>query len=246
KMNTVESKGHEENERHRMRLFWACFIALTTTSFGFILRALTLPQWGGEVNLTNTQIGEIAGEGLWPFAISIVLFSLVIDRIGYKNAIIFAFFCHLGSAVLTLFASGYWSLYIATFCMALGNGTVEAVINPVVTTLFPKEKTKWLNILHAGWPAGLVLGGIMALLLGPEAGWRLKMILILIPTILYGIMMIKRRFPVNERVQAGVSYLDMLKEVGVLGALVVATLIVFQIGSIFEWSFLLNISLVLI
>jgi MFS family permease len=227
------------------KLFWACFVALVTTSFGFILRALTLPQWGEEFNLTNTQIGEIAGVGLWPFAISIVLFSLIIDRIGYKNAMVFAFVCHLASAVLTFFATGYWSLYIATFIVALGNGTVEAVVNPVVATMFPRDKAKWLNMLHAGWPAGLVLGGVMALLMGAEASWKLKMILILLPTIAYAVMMFPRRFPINERVKAGVSYLDMLKEVGIGGALVVSTLIVFQIGSIFEWSLMTNIIITL-
>ncbi|WP_222707255.1 MFS transporter [Pontibacter qinzhouensis] len=227
------------------KLFWACFVALVTTSFGFILRALTLPQWGEEFNLTNTQIGEIAGVGLWPFAISIVLFSLIIDRIGYKNAMVFAFICHSASAVLTFFATGYWSLYIATFIMALGNGTVEAVTNPVVATMFPREKSKWLNMLHAGWPTGLVLGGILALLLGAETSWKLKMILIMIPTIMYGIMMFPRKFPVNERVKAGVSYLSMLKEVGVGGALIVTALIVFQLGSIFGWSTTLNVAITL-
>ncbi|MBS1977805.1 MAG: MFS transporter [Bacteroidetes bacterium] len=224
-----------------MKLFIACVVALTSTSFGFILRALTLPQWGGEFNLSNTQIGEIAGVGLWPFAISIVLFSLIIDRVGYKNAMMFAFFCHATSAVLTLFATGYYSLYIATFIVALGNGTVEAVINPVVATAFARDKTKWLNILHSGWPVGLVLGGILALVLGPETSWKLKMVLILLPTVTYGILMFPRKFPVNERVQAGVSYLDMLKEAGIGGMAVVATLVIFQIGSIFAWSNTINL-----
>lgn len=227
------------------KLFWACFVALVTTSFGFILRALTLPQWGEEFNLTNTQIGEIAGVGLWPFAISIVLFSLIIDKVGYKNSMYFAFFCHVLSAGLTVFATGYWSLYIATFIMALGNGTVEAVVNPVVATMFPREKSKWLNMLHAGWPGGLVLGGIMALMLGAETSWKLKMVLILLPTIMYGIMMFARRFPLNERVKAGVSYLEMLKQVGVGGALIVSALVVFQIGSIFDWSTTMNVLITL-
>ena len=224
----------DQNSNDR-KLFWGCFVALSVTSFGFILRALTLPQWGTEFSLTNTQIGEIAGVGLWPFAISIVLFSLVIDRVGYRNAMIFAFLCHLSSAALTLMATGYWSLYIATFIMAIGNGTVEAVINPVTATLFPREKTKWFNILHAGWPVGLVLAGLMALALGPDTSWKLKMILILIPTLIYGVIIWGRKFPVNERVKAGVSYLSMLKEVGVGGISVVTALVVFQIGSIFAW-----------
>jgi len=241
-MNTPAQQSQDAPD---MKLFWACLVALSTTSFGFILRALTLPQWGSEFNLTNTQIGEIAGVGLWPFAISIVLFSLVIDKVGYRNAIIFAFFCHVTSAALTLFATGYWSLYVATFIVAIGNGTVEAVINPVVATLFSKDKTKWLNILHSGWPGGLVLAGLMALALGPQASWKIKMILILIPTILYGVMMWSRKFPVNERVRAGVSYLEMLKEVGVGGIGVVTALVVFQFGSILEWPALVSLMVTL-
>ncbi|GAA4324574.1 MFS transporter [Mucilaginibacter gynuensis] len=222
-------------------LFLACFVAIVTTSFGFILRALTLPQWGAAFNLSKTQIGEIAGVGLWPFAISIVLFSLIIDKVGYKNSMIFAFVCHISSAVITWFADGYTMLYVGTFIMALGNGTVEAVTNPAVASMFPKEKTKWLNFLHAGWPTGLILGGVIALLMGPETNWKLKIMLVLTPAILYGILMFGRKFPLNERVKAGVSYLDMLKEVGVGGALIIVGLIVFQIGSVFGWTSTVNI-----
>ncbi|MEO6962921.1 MAG: MFS transporter [Puia sp.] len=223
------------------RLFLACFLAMVTTSFGFILRALTLPQWGAEFNLTKTQIGEIAGVGLWPFAISIVLFSLIIDKVGYKNSMIFAFICHVSSAVLTYFAHGYTMMYVATFIMALGNGTVEAVVNPAVATMFPREKIKWLNMLHAGWPVGLVLGGVMVLLMGPETDWKLKILLVLIPTIAYAVTMFPIKFPVNERVKAGVSYMEMLKEVGIGGALIIVALIVFQIGDVFSWPVSANI-----
>jgi MFS family permease len=229
-----------------MKLFYACFVALVTTSFGFILRALMLPAWGREFNLTQTQLGEIAGVGLWPFAISIVLFSLVIDKIGYKTAMVFAFVCHVASAVITIFANGYWMLYLGTFIVALGNGTVEAVVNPAVATMFPREKTKWLNILHAAWPGGLVLGGILALAMGENTRWEYKIALILLPTVAYGIMMIARRFPLNERVQAGVSYKEMLQEVGALGALIIVSLIVFQLGAVFEWDVILNGSIILV
>jgi len=240
-MNAVQTQAAAPNKK----LFWACFVALVTTSFGFILRALTLPQWGEEFNLTKTQIGEIAGVGLWPFAISIVLFSLIIDKVGYKNSMVFAFICHVLSAVLTFFADGYTMLYIATFIMALGNGTVEAVTNPAVATMFPKEKPKWLNMLHAGWPAGLVLGGILALIMGPETNWKLKIILVLLPAVAYALMMFPLKFPVNERVQAGVSYLEMLKEVGMGGALIIVALIVFQLGAVFGWSTSTNVIITL-
>ena len=220
-------------EKPDMNLFWGCFIALIATAFGFILRALLLEDLGNEFNLTNTQKGEISGVGLWPFAISIVLFSLFIDRIGYRAAMLFAFFAQITSAIITIFfAKGYWGLWIGTFILALGNGAIEAFINPVVATMFSKNKTKWFNILHAGWPGGMVIGGIIALLMGPTVSWRIKIGLILIPTLIYGFMLWNKKFPVNERVKAGVTYNEMLREVGMGGAFIILWLIVFQLGAV--------------
>lgn len=220
---------------HDRLLFVGCFIALITTSFGFILRAMTLDQWGVQFALSETQKGEIFGAGLWPFAISIVLFSLVIDKIGYGKAMVFAFLCHAVSVVLTVQAKGYWDLYWANFIVALGNGTVEAVVNPVVATMFRREKTKWLNILHAGWPGGLVLGGLVAIGLG-DLAWTTKFWLILVPTLAYGLVLMRVRFPVQERVAAGVGYVDMLRELGALGAFVVLGLVFAELGRVFGWS----------
>ena len=225
-----------------MKLFWACFIALIATSFGFIVRVTVMDDWAREFGLSETQRGEIFGVGLWPFAISIVLFSLIIDRIGYGRAMAFAFVCHVAYMAIVIAApflvskgfSGYWILYTGSFVGALGNGTVEAVINPVVATMFYKNKTKWLNILHAGWPGGLVLGGILALAMGEGVDWRYKVGLVGLPVLAYGVLMLACRFPVSERVAAGVSYRDMLKQVGLLGTALVSTLIVLELGNVVE------------
>ncbi len=221
------------SEAQKRWLFIGCFIALAATSFGFVVRTVLMVEWGLEFNLTEVQKGEIFGVGLWPFAISIILFSLVIDKIGYGKAMAFAFACHASSVVLTIFATGYWSLYIATFIAALGAGTVEAAINPAVATMYPKDKTKWLIMLHGGWPAGLVLGGMLAIGMGALA-WEWKVALILIPTLTYGAMLFKHPFPVNERVASGVSYNAMLKQAGGLGALIVLYLIFSEIGRVFD------------
>ncbi|MGC9342693.1 MAG: MFS transporter [Bacteroidales bacterium] len=232
--------------KSKIKLFRACFVALMATSFGFMLRAMLISEWGVEFNLTKTQMGEIMGVGLWPFALSIVLFSLIIDKIGNARAMIFAFICHVSSVVITLLANGYWMLYIGTFIFALGNGSIEAIINPVVATMYSKEKTKWLNILHAAWPGGMVVGGILALSMGEGMNWRFKMAIILLPMLVYGIMMLGKTFPINERVQAGVSYKDMLRELGVLGALIIISLMVMEVGNVFNFSTLLKIILIIV
>jgi len=225
-------------EKPNMALFWGCFIALVATAFGFIVRAMIIGDWGREFGLDSTQQGELFGAGLYPFAISIILFSLVIDKIGYKVSMIIGFLCHVIGTLVIIFAQGYWSLYIGTFILALGNGTVEAYINPVVATQFSKSKTKWLSILHAGWPGGLVLAGVLALLLADSVGWRVKFALVFIPTIIYFIMLIGKTFPVSERVAAGVSYRDMVKEAGALGMFIMFGLILAELGRVFGiWNF---------
>jgi len=216
-------------------LFWTCFIALVDTSFGFIIRANIIGDLGLHFNLSETQKGEILGVGLWPFSLSIILFSLIIDKIGYGRALAFALICHVASVFVTIFASGYQMLYWGTFILAVGNGTVEAVVNPVVATVYSKQKTKWLNTLHAGWPGGMVIGGLLILILMPGLDWRWKVGLVLIPAAVYGLMMIRAKFPVHERVKAGISYKAMLQEAGIVGAAIVIVIMIAEIGRILQW-----------
>lgn len=231
-------------------LFWGCFIALITTSFGFITRMFLLDDPAITKDLLGLDDGEVGifkGIQIWPFAISIIGFSLIIDKVGYKFSMIFAFVCQtiwavMGITGLSVAANNpemakaliYWGGLI----LALGNGTVEAFINPVVATIFDKEKTKWLNILHAGWPGGLVAAGIITILMG-DASWQFKLGIIIIPAVLYFLVLIRCQFPTQERVAAGVSYRDMLGEFGVLGAAVAAFLIVLQLDQEFPGKMML-------
>jgi MFS family permease len=113
---------------------------------------------------------------------------------------------------------------------------VEAYINPIVATMFNNEKVKWLNRLHAGWPAGLVLGGLCTIALANNADWRITLGLILIPAIVFFVILIGRQFPKSEREQAGIGYLTMLGEFGFIGAFVGFGLVIFQLGQVFGWS----------
>jgi MFS family permease len=243
---------------NRTRLFTGCVVALVATAFGFAVRAAILDQWRGEFNLSQEQIGYLLGAGLFPFAISIILFSLIIDRLGNGVSMAIAFTLHALSAVITLAAplvladpgaspdavlagqrTGFSLLYLGTFIFALGNGTVEAVVNPVTATLFDREKTKYLNMLHAGWPGGLVLGGLVAIAVSfvdpervPGRLWQWQVGLVLVPTLAYGLMLLGQRFPVQERVAAKVPYYEMLREFGAGSCFVVCFFLVAGLNQI--------------
>ena len=93
--NTAVASG--QMEQKNKLLFWACFAALIATSFGFIIRVLLADKWGADLHLTQIEKGQILGVGLWPFAISIIVFSLIIDKIGYGAAMMTADFAQTGT-----------------------------------------------------------------------------------------------------------------------------------------------------
>jgi MFS family permease len=231
------------NDKADMTLFWGCFIALVTTAFGFIGRMFLISNWQVEFNLDPAEAGKLQGVGVWPFALSIIGFSLIIDRVGYKLAMLFAFLGHItwvcmGVGAFFLSKNGdkataYQLLYWGSLILGLANGTVEAFINPVVATMFNHNKTKWLNILHAGWPGGLVIAGIITIFLG-DLEWWIKIAILAAPAVIYFLMLLSVNFPVQEREAAGVSFRDMLAEFGVLGALVVGFILALQLMDFFK------------
>jgi len=211
------------------RLFLASFITLIAAGIGFSVRSGILDDWGRQFGFTQTELGAITGSGLWGFGLAIVFFSLIADRVGYGPLMGAAFTLHALSAVTTLAATfvfqhhgkeaTYWLLYAGMTLFAFANGTCEAVINPLAATLYPKAKTHYLNILHAGWPAGLILGGVLSYLMAERVGqvvvrWEVQWLLFLAPVLLYGALMLGQKFPVSEAKAAGVSFGTMLKEFG--------------------------------
>ena len=102
--------------------------------------------------------------------------------------------------------------------------------------MFKEQKTKWLNILHAGWPGGAAASGLLVMAMGEGSSWKLQIALIFVPVAMYGFMMATCKFPVSERVSAGVSHRGMLQQAGWLGAMVASALICMEVGRVFGWS----------
>src|SRR5262249_22454614 len=161
-------------------------------------------------SFTQSELGTITGGGLVGFGVTIIILSFVADAIGYGRLMALAFLLHASSAIVTFAATpvfgsygkegAFWCLNIGMWLFALGNGTCEAVINPLTASLFPKNKTHWLNILHAGWPGGLIIGALVVLgfNFAGDVRWEFKLGVFLIPTLLYGILMAGRTFPKSE------------------------------------------------
>jgi hypothetical protein len=204
-------------------LFAASCIALVTTAMAFSLRTDIMPDLGREFQLTDAMLGVAVGPGLWGFTLSIIFWGALLDVLGMRTALWMAFAGHLIGTTLVIVAPGMWTLWTAWLVIGLSNGMVEASINPLAATIYPDKKTQMLNILHAWWPGGLIIGGLMGFGLSKlvqgaspdviEASWKIKMAFVYLPAVIYGVLLIGQKFPKTERVAAGVSTGDMFKEV---------------------------------
>lgn len=200
----------------KKQLFIASCMALLVTSLSFGIRAGVLGTMGTKFNLDAGQLATIAATAFWGFPLAVIIGGMVVDIIGMKKLLVAAFVFHLVGIILTVTATGYWSLFISTLCIGIANGTVEAACNPLVATLYPEDKTTKLNHFHLWFPGGIVIGTLLVYglnnLLG-DAYWvsQLEIGLMILPTILYGFLFSKLELPVTERVSSGVSSSEMYK-----------------------------------
>ena len=208
------------------RLFVASCLSLLTTSMVFAIRGDIEADLSTAFHLTKEQMGLIWGPAFWGFTLAIFISGLIVDAVGMRALHVASSLGYIGGILLVLVAprpagpvssifgsTGTLLLYAAFLIMGLSQGLVEGVINPLVATIFKENKTQKLNVLHAWWPGGMVVGGLTAVVLTQlGASWQVKLASILVPAVIYLGMVLGQEYPRTERVQSNVSTGEMFKE----------------------------------
>ncbi|MBI3209551.1 MAG: MFS transporter [Candidatus Solibacter usitatus] len=221
------------------RLFLASCLALITTSMVFSIRGDILDALGADFHLNKEQLGMVLSPAFWGFTVSIIIGGSLVDLFGMRRLLAISGWAYVVGVVGILFAprpsgavsslfsdTGTLILYACMLILGLAQGLVEGVINPLCATLFPNDKTHRMNILHAWWPGGLIIGGLLAFaltkILGLDApglspsqitfGWQVKLATVMVPAAIYLFMIRGQHFPATERVAAGISNSQMLRE----------------------------------
>jgi MFS family permease len=209
------------------KLFLISIIALTTAGIGFsirsgIARELQTTFFDPIDKLHSAEmIGAVLGVVFLGFAFTIAIGSPLLDYLGMGRLLFLSSLCFIVGTLVVIFAdrlkgdpSVYWVIWGGMLIIGIAQGLVETVINPLAATVYPDDKTHKLNVLHAWWPGGIIIGGLLGLGLGElNLGWQAKLGLVLIPAAVFGVMLIGTKFPPTERVAAGVSAGGMFKEV---------------------------------
>ncbi|MEI7829434.1 MAG: MFS transporter [Prolixibacteraceae bacterium] len=219
---------------NQKRLFVASCLALLVTAMTFAIRAKIEGVFSNDYGLTKEQIGYAFGPAFWGFAVAMFFGGFIIDIVKTKNILRVAFGLHLVGIILLLFAKDMVSLFIANVFIGLGNGSVEAACNPLVSTLFPEKKTKMLNRFHVWFPGGIVIGGVLAWLLMDLIGlrWEILVSLLFVPLAIYGYLFWGQQIPETERVSSGVTYKEMMRNVGAPFTIIATVILMILFASV--------------
>lgn len=218
------TKNHNNLDIGRLTLIGN--LSIFMIGLGFAVRTTIAPDLQldiyNHIDLANSaaMLGEALGITFTGFALTLLFGSALVDKIGMKKMLLLSACGYIaGSIMIIVAASMPVNETVTTLVMlgllltGLGWGAVEAASNPMVAALYPEDKTHRLNILHAWWPAGIVVGGLLGVALSRTGmPWEINLLILLLPSLLMVWLVYRAEFPETERVASGVSYGDMFKE----------------------------------
>lgn len=226
--------------RPSSRLFNASCVAMAVTAMTASIRAGILNDFDTEFQLSGEEMGWAIGTAFWGFTLAMIFAGPLCDILGMKRLAYIGFFTHIVGITLTIFATGFWSLFAASLFVGIGNGMVEGYVNPLITAIYPEQKVKKINQVHLWFPVGLVIGGLISYFLdlvmvplGVKM-WQIKMSIIIFPVLIYGWLFFRLKFPLTERVAAGISTKEMF--LACLHPLFLIMLFLMTFTSITEWG----------
>jgi len=188
---------------NQSRIFLASCVALVVTAMTFAIRAGILTELSLDFGLSDTELGWINGMAFAGFPVATMFGGLLYNMLGPKKLLWLAFAGHVLGLVLTILAGGFWGLLISTFCIGFANGTVEAACNPLIADVYHDNKTTMLNRFHVWFPGGIVIGALAAFIMGGMGiSWQIQIAIMLLPTAVYGYMLLGLEFPEMENLEA--------------------------------------------
>jgi len=203
------------------------FLAAVTTQFGMGYEVLlrmnaAIPIKATFFDATNPltsgeMIGQVLGALFLGFAISNCIMAALVDAIGLRRSHVLSVLAYLAGMlgfVCAVPGSEYTWLFLfgGSLLQGFAWGSIEAVLAPLVVTIYPSTKVFRLNLFYCAFALGMLIAAPTCVMVDALAlGWRLQVCLVAIPLLISLLLIAQVKYPATERVTSGVSYAGMFR-----------------------------------
>ncbi len=211
---------------NKSRLFWLAVLALFTAAASASIRAAIASslkaEWIDPIAplAAGELIGSALGSAFLGFAITLFVTSPFLDQIGMRRMLLGCGACFIvgtglivGAGTLATGMTIYTLVFAGMLLSGIGWGLAEASINPLTAQLYPDDKTHRLNVLHAWWPGGLIVGGLAGFFLSEALAWQGIMALVMVPALIVIVIAATTSFPPPIASETGVTFGEMIAEI---------------------------------
>jgi len=172
---------------------WGGFMMFATSG---VITPICLPEISKTLSISFAESGGMETARTLLLLVVLLLSGIVARKWGKKQFLAWGqYFLAIG-LLMTSYADSYSMLIVSLMVTGIGGGFTEALINPLVIDLHPKDSGKYLNITNAFYPIGVTVSALLfGELLTMGYSWRLMFRIAATGALFMGILFQIFRFP---------------------------------------------------
>lgn len=164
--------------KHRKVLTFLGFMIFVLAALNFLALAKSIFDIGSFYGWTGAQKGNLFSAGGIGFILGALVSGYLSESFGKKQIILvglilsgmgnflFGYLPHFNFSYL------YYFFLVFSFLIGMGNGTLEGLTNALIIHLHPEKKSLYLNLAHAFFAVGAVIGPLISGYLMDVFNWQ--------------------------------------------------------------------------
>lgn len=171
--NVMKNIRQQDMSRFQIAAVTVCVMINMLDGFDVLAIAFTASSIAKEWGLSQIEVGILFSAGLAGMTIGSLVIAPLADRIGRRLVILGCLVVITLGMLLSAGAGGQMEMVGLRAFTGLGIGGLLASINTVVAEYSSDKRRDFtISLLATGYPIGAVVGGVIAVWLMHEYGWR--------------------------------------------------------------------------
>jgi fucose permease len=179
---------------------WCAFMVFAASS---VVTPICLPEISKTFNTSLSEGGGAETAKSVLLVAMLMLAGILAHRWGKKPMLVSGQYLTAVGALMASYSDSYPMLIVSLMVIGMGGGSTEAIINPLVADLHPKDSGKYLNITNAFFPVGVMVSALLfGELLTLGYSWRFIFRIVAAVTLAMGLFFSISRFPPGAQQQS--------------------------------------------